>query len=126
MSFKEFFHEHTLKIKATSNVKIFQFISYLPLCGVKINLGDGPFSSGIGIGNLHASKGTYWFAYFNQDYFDSCGCSPPNKLSRFFRKRNGNCFFLKIQYKVGQVKRLFSFSLLFIYDLFEQIYRKRF
>ena len=58
---------------------------------VGIYLRDGPFSIIIGIVILHPSKGTQWVCYINKKYFDSCGCSPPKKLSQFSMKRNGYC-----------------------------------
>ena len=54
-------------------------------------LGDGPFSSDIGIVNLHPTKGSHWVVYINENYFDSYGCVPPKKLSKFIIKRNGFC-----------------------------------
>ena len=60
MSFNDFLREHDLKNKATSNLKIQQVLSSLSLDDVGICLRDGPFSSDIGIINLHPSKGTNW------------------------------------------------------------------
>ena len=57
-----------------------------------------PFLSDVGIVNLHPSKGTHWVAYMNEIYFDSYGCSPPQKLSKFIIKRNGYCLFS--EYKI--------------------------
>ena len=57
---------------------------------VAIYIKDGPFESDIGIVNLHQSKGSYWVAYINKNYFDSYGCVPPQKLSEFIIKRNGH------------------------------------
>ena len=34
----------------------------------------------------------------NEKYFDSHGCSPPQKLSKFIMKRNGHC--LHYEYKI--------------------------
>ena len=50
-------------------------------------MGDGPFESDIGSVNSHPLKGTHWVANMNEIYFDSYGSGPPNKLSRFVRKR---------------------------------------
>ena len=60
---------------------------------MKIHLKDGPFSSDIRIVKLHPSKGTHWVANNYQIYFDSYGCSAPQKLSMFFIKRNGHCLY---------------------------------
>ena len=63
-----------------------------------VYLRDGPFSSNIGIVNLHASKGTHWVCYRNENYFDSYGCVPLKKLSRFIITRKENC--LCSEYKI--------------------------
>ena len=91
ITFNDFVHEHKLKNKATSNIKIEQILSSLPLNNVGIYLRDGLFKSDIGIVNLHPSKGTYWVCYKNENYFDGYGCSPPKKLSKFIIKRNSFC-----------------------------------
>ena len=59
MSFNDFVREHDLKNKATSNIKIQKVLSSLGLNDVGIYLRDGPFSSDVGIVNLHPSKGTH-------------------------------------------------------------------
>ena len=69
MTFKDFVHENNLKNKATSNIKIQHVLSSLSLDDVGIYLKDGPFSSDIGIVNLHPSKGTHWVWYKNENYF---------------------------------------------------------
>ena len=62
-----------------------------------IYLIDGPFSSDIGIVNLHPSKGSHWVCYINENYYDSYGCSPPKKLSKFIVKQNGFCLYSEYQ-----------------------------
>ena len=47
--------------------------------------------------NLHPSKGTNWVCYIIECYFDSYGCVPPKKLSKFIIKRNGYCFYPEYQ-----------------------------
>ena len=64
---------------------------------VGIYLRDGPFSSDIGIVSLHPSKGTHWVCYTIENYFDSCGCVCPKKLSKFIIKRNGYCLYSEYQ-----------------------------
>ena len=59
MSFNDFVHIFNLKNKATSNIKI-QVLSSLSLNDIGIHSRDGPFSSDIGIVNLHPTKGTHW------------------------------------------------------------------
>ena len=93
MTFNDFIKKFNLKNKATSNIKIQNILSSLSLNDVGIYLRDGPFSSDIGIVNLHPSKGTHWGCYINENYFDSYGCSPPKKLSNFNIKRNGYCLY---------------------------------
>ena len=39
--------------------------------------------------NLHPTNGMHWVVYINENCFDSFGCPPPEKLSRFNGKRNG-------------------------------------
>ena len=82
MSFKDFILKHIMKNKATSNIKIQQVLSSLSLNDVGIYLGDGPFSSDIGVVNLHPSKGTHWVCYINENYFDSYVIVYPKKLSK--------------------------------------------
>ena len=82
MSFNEFIKKHNLRNKATSNIKIQQVLNSIELNNIEIYLRDGPFSSDIGIVNLHPSKGTHWVTYINENYFDSYDCvSPKNYLN---------------------------------------------
>ena len=60
MTFNEFVKKHNLKNKATSNIKNQQVLNSIGLNNVNIYLRDGPFSSDIGIVNLHQSQGTHW------------------------------------------------------------------
>ena len=67
MSFNDFVHKHYLKSKTTSNIKIFEVFTEIGFdTKVGIYLRDGPFSSDIGIVNLHPSKRTHWFCYINE------------------------------------------------------------
>ena len=93
MTFNDFVKKYNLKNKATSNIKIQQVLSSLSLKDVGIYLRDGPFSSDIGIVNLHPSKGTHWVCYINENYFDSYGFAPPKKLSKVIIKRYGHCLY---------------------------------
>ena len=97
MSFNDFVHKYNLKNKATSNIKIQKVLTSIGLDNINIYLRDGPFSSDIGIVNLHPSKGTHWVCYINENYFDSYGCVCPKKLSKFIIKRNGYCLFSEYQ-----------------------------
>ena len=87
MSFNDFIHKYNLKNKSTSNIKIENILSSLCVKDIGIYLRDGPLESDIVV-NLHPSKGTHWVLYISQNYFDSYGCSPPQKPSRFIVKRN--------------------------------------
>ena len=98
MTFNDFVHKHNLKNKATSNIKIYEVLKKIGLDSkVGIHLRYGSFSSDIGIVNLHPSKGTHWVSYLNENYFDSYGCAPPKKLSKFIIKRNGYCLYSEYQ-----------------------------
>ena len=98
MSFNDFVRKFDLKNKATSNIKIQKVLTSIGLDNVNTYLRDGPFSSDIGIVNLHPSKGTQWVCYINENYFDSYGCSPPKKLSKFIIKRNR--YYLYSEYQI--------------------------
>ena len=65
---------------------------------VGICLRDERFWSDLGVVNLHRKKDTHWVAYINQNYFNSFGFSPPQKLSRVFIKQNGH--FLYFEHKL--------------------------
>ena len=97
MTFNDFIKKHNLKNKPTSNIKIQQVLNSIGLNNVGIYLRDGPFSSDIGIVNLHPSKGTHWVTYINENYFDSYGVTCPKKLSKFIIKQNGFCLYSEYQ-----------------------------
>ena len=97
ISFNEFIKKHNLRNKATSNIKIQRVLNSIGLNNIEIYLRDGPFSSDIGIVNLHPSKGTHWVTYINENYFNSYGCVSPKKLSKFIIERNGYCLYSEYQ-----------------------------
>ena len=97
MTFNDFVQKYNSKIKATSNTKIQKILTSIGLGNVNIFLRDGPFSSDIWIVDLHPSKGSHWVCYIIENYFDSYGCSPPKKLSKFIIKRNGYCLYSEYQ-----------------------------
>ena len=97
LTFNEFIKKYNLKNKATSNIKIQKVLTSIGLDNINIYLRDGPFSSDIGIVNLHPSKGSHWVCYINENYFDSYGCVCPKKLSKFIIKRNGYCLYSEYQ-----------------------------
>ena len=99
MDFSDFVQKHYLRNKATSNIKIQQVLSSLSLDDVGIYLRDGPFSTDVGVVNLHPSKGSHWVCYINENDFDSYGYVCPKKLSKFIIKRNRYCLYSEYQIK---------------------------
>ena len=97
ITFNDFIKKFNLKNKATSNIKIRQVLDYIGLDNVGIYSRDDAFKSDVGIINLHPLKGSHWVCYINEKYFDSYGCAPPKKLSKFIIKRNGYCFYSEYQ-----------------------------
>ena len=89
MTFNDFLKKHSLRNKATSNIKMEHVLLFLPLNDIGIYLRDGSFLGDIGVVNLHPSRGSHWVGYRNENYFESYGCNCPKKLSKFFIKRNG-------------------------------------
>ena len=98
LMFKDFIKKYNLRNKATSNIKLYEVLKKIGLDSkVVIYLRDGDFSSSYGIVNLHLSRGSHWVCYINGNYFDSYGCVPPRKLSKFIIKRNGQCLYSEYQ-----------------------------
>ena len=97
MTFNDFVKNYNLKNRATSNIKIQKILTSIGLDNVNIYLRDGPFSSDIGIVNLHPSKGTHWVCYINERYFDSYGCPPPKKLLNYFKNKHKKCIYSEYQ-----------------------------
>ena len=95
--FNDFIKKYKLKNKATSNIKNQQVVNSIGLNNINIYLRNGPFSSDIGIVNIHPFLGTHWVCYINENYFDSYGCVPPKKLSKFIIKQNGCCLYSEYQ-----------------------------
>ena len=87
MSFNDFVQNYKLHNEATSNIKTYQVLCTNRLDNVGIYLRDRPFSSDVGIVNLHPFEGTHWVSFFHECYFDSYGCLPPQKLSKFIIER---------------------------------------
>ena len=65
MGFNDFVNKYNLSDKAKLNIKIQKVLTSIGLDNVNIYIRDGPFSSDIGIVNLHPSKGTHWVFYLN-------------------------------------------------------------
>ena len=110
MSFNEIIKKYNLRNKATSKIKIQQVLNSIGLNNVGIYLRDGPFSSDIGFVTLHLFKGTHWVRYIIVNYFDSYGCDPPKKLSKFIIKRNGYCL-----YSEYQIQKMIVFVQVIVY-----------
>ena len=95
--FNDFIKKFNLKNEATSNIKIQQVLTSIGLYYVKIYLRDGPFSSDIGVVNLHPLKGTHWVLYIKDCYFDSYGCPPPKKLLKYLKNKHKKCIYSEYQ-----------------------------
>ena len=91
MMLNDFVCKHNSKKTTTSKIKIQQVLSSLSLNDLGICLRDGPYLGDIGVANLHPSKGTHRVLY--EIYFNSYGCAPPQKLSKFIIKRTGFCLY---------------------------------
>ena len=91
--FNGFFHKYELKNKAAIKPKVCQVFSSLSLNDVGIYLRNGSVSSDIGVVTLHSSKRTHRVSYINEVYFDSYGCGPSYRLSKYKIKPNGHCLF---------------------------------
>ena len=119
ITFNDFVRKYDLKNKATSSLKIYEVLKKIGLVSkVGICLRDGRFLNDIGIVNLHPLEGTHWILYVNENYFDSYGCAPPKKLSKFIIKRNGYCLYSEYKIQGLTSKRDFccaSYCLYIIY-----------
>ena len=93
MSFKDFVKKYKLNNKATANIMIQQNLSDIGFDNVGIYFRDQPFSTDMGIVNLHWSKGTQWVSFINENSFDTYCCAPLKKLSKPIIKRNGYCLY---------------------------------
>ena len=80
-SINDFVRKYNMKNKATSNIKKIQILSSSSLSDVGIYLRYGPFTIDVGTVDSHPTNGTHWVEYNNEYYFDSYGCSLPNKIS---------------------------------------------
>ena len=108
--FNDFAQKHKLKNNATSNITHYQVLSSLDLNNVDIYLREGPFSSDIGIVNLHPKKRTHWVLYIDEIYFDSYGCAPPQNLSKIIKKNEMVIVHIQnTRYKVLQKTRFFLY-----------------
>ena len=88
LSVNDLFQEYNFKNKATPNTKTQQVLRFLSLNDVGINLGEGSLEFDTGIVNLHPFQSNHWVLYIHECYFDSNGCPPPQKVSKFIIKRN--------------------------------------
>ena len=97
-------------------MKIQQVVDSMRIKNVGIYVRDGPFSTDMGIVNLHPSKGSHWVCYINENYFDSYGCVCPKKSSEFIIKRIGYCLYSEIQYI--KYKKVIVFVQVIVYIYF--------
>ena len=118
MTFNEFIIKYSLKNRATSYIKTQQVLSSFYLKGVGIYLRHGPFSTDVGIVNLHPSKGTHWVLYIDEMYFEGYGCTPPQNLSKFIIKRNGYCLYSEYKIQGLTKKRDYYCSICCLYILY--------
>ena len=105
MKVNDFINKYKLKNKATSNRKKLQILDSIRLDNVGMYLRDGPFSSDIGIVNLHPSKETHWVVYNNENFYDSYGCVCLKKPSKILIKRNGHCLYSEYKIQGLTIKR---------------------
>ena len=97
ITFNDFIREYNLEIKARTNAKVCQILCSIGLNNVGIYLRDRPFESDIGIKKFASIKRNSMVCYINENYFDSYGCVPPQKLSKFNIIRNGYCLYSEYQ-----------------------------
>ena len=126
VSFFFFIQKYNLKIKGTLNIKFQRILCSIGLDSVDIYLGERQLSSKVAFVNLHPRGGPHLVAYINQNYFDSYGCSPPQKLSRFIIKPNVHCLFAG--YKIQSLtSKMVCFCAAFCsYYFFDKSLRNRF
>ena len=86
LSFKEFVEKYRLTNEATSNVKIKEILDILKLNSTRIYMRDDKFTTSSGIVNTHPTKGTHWFMFVNEFYFDSHGGPPPTNILNHIKK----------------------------------------
>ena len=86
-------------------MKTYQVLRFLGLNDIGIDLLNRPLEFDIGIVNLHPTEGTLWVLHINETYFDSYGCAPPKKLSKFVIKRNGHCLYSEYEIQCLTSKR---------------------
>ena len=70
----------------------------MSLSDVGLYLADEPIFKRFKSSQYTHGKNTHWFAYIYQIYFNSYGCSRPQKLPRFVKKRKWLCLFS--EYKI--------------------------
>ena len=67
---------------------------------------------------MHPTKGTHWIVYINEKYFDSQGCSPPQKLSKLNIKRYGHCLYSEFKIQGLRKKRESYCAIYYLYTLY--------
>ena len=109
MSFNDFVHKHNLKNKDTSTLKFNEVLKKRGLDSkVGIYMRDGPFSTDIGIVDLHPTKGTHWVCYISGIILIQTVAYVQKKLSMFIKKRNGYCLYSEYK-KQGLTNKKYSY-----------------
>ena len=96
LSFEQFLSVHKLKNAPTSNIKLQKVLNQLDL-ECSITMRDDPFSDDCGIINLHPINGTHWVCFFNNFYFDSYACPPPQNILNYIKSKFGKCIYSTYQ-----------------------------
>ena len=110
--------KYKLKNKATSNIKFYQVFSSLSLNDIGVYLRDGLFESDIETVNLHPTKRTHWVLYMNETYFDSYGCVYPKKISKFIKKRYGQCLYSEYKIQSQTKKEIVTVQIIVYIQIF--------
>ena len=104
MSIIDLIHKYSLKNKAVSITKI-QQIPSSSFKVVKIFLGNGPFTTNVGIVKLNPTKRHHWVAIINQNYFDSYGAPPPEEPSKFLKNEMDLVHILNKKSNVSNIEK---------------------
>ena len=96
LSFNQFIKLFKLRNEATSNIKLNNILKQLNL-DCPITMRDDPIFSHSGIINLHPFRGTHWVCFFNEYYFDSYACPPPQNILNYIKSKFGKCIYSTYQ-----------------------------
>ena len=99
LPFNDFVHKSKLKNKPTSKKKNYQAPPSIGLDIVVIYLKGGPFSSDVGMVNLHPSKGTHWVAYRKENFLIVMVVLLHINYLNFLKNEMDSVYILNIKYK---------------------------